>query len=137
MTDEHQSLQIAAQIARGDEALRAGEELLRIHLYADALSRLYYAAFHFASAALLTEEISATSHQGLQTLFSLHLVRTGKLPPSLAKDLRRLQAFREAADYNVEFVVDREGAEEEAVVARRFVLAVRAYLDTARTDPSP
>lgn len=93
------------------------------------MTRLYYSAFHFASAALLVEGVEASSHHSLLTLFSERLARTGKVPPGRAKELKRLQGFREVADYDRAFVFTADGAEEEAVVARRFVAEMRAFLE--------
>jgi uncharacterized protein (UPF0332 family) len=127
---DHRKLQIAAEVRGGDEALREGEALLGIGLFNGAVSRFYYAAFHFAVAALLSQDIAPRSHRALGSLFSQHLVRSGTLPQSMAKALRRLQGFREAADYDRDFELDRAGAEEEADVARQFVDGVRQFLVT-------
>ncbi len=120
--------QIAAELAKADDALAAGEALLGIGLFDDAVVRFYYATLHHASAALLAEGVEATSHRGVHTLFSQHLVRPGKLDVATARDLRRLAALRDAADYDRNFRFDRTGAEVEAEVARAFVARVRAWL---------
>jgi uncharacterized protein (UPF0332 family) len=99
-----------------------------IGLYNDAVTRMYYAAFHYASAALASVDVQVRSHRGLQSLFSLHLVKTGKLPFRRAKELKRLQSYREAADYDSDFRFDQDGANEELEVARRFVQALRDLL---------
>jgi len=122
--------QVAREVEKGTHSLEAGEQLLRVGLHDDAVTRFYYAAFHFASAALLTEGIEASSHHGLMTLFSEHLVRTGALSAARAKDLKRLQGFREAADYDRAFAFTAEGAEEEAAVARAFVSEMSVLLES-------
>jgi len=43
----------AREAAVGDDALRAAEALLALGLHNDAVSRAYYAAFHYARALLL------------------------------------------------------------------------------------
>ncbi len=129
MTGANRKAHIADEVRKGNNALRAGTELIALGLYDDAVTRLYYAAFHFACAALLTEGVEATTHRGLHALFSEQLVRPGKITPARAKDLKRLQGFREAADYTRSFAFTHEGAEEEAAVALRFVADMRAYLE--------
>lgn len=62
------------------------------------------------------------------SLYSRHLVKAGKVPLRHSKDLQRLFGFREAADYDYEFELDRAGAEEEAHVARRVIEEIRAFL---------
>lgn len=128
MTGANRKARIAAETQKGREALQAAEALMRLGLHNDAVTRMYYAAFHFASAALVSIDVQSRSHRGLQSLFSLHLVKTGKLPFQRAKELKRLQGYREAADYDSEFRFDAEGAREELEVTRRFVQAVQAFL---------
>ena len=93
VSPESMRAHVAREVEKGTHSLGAGEQLLLVGLYDDAVTRLCYAAFHFASAALLTEGVEASSHHGLMTLFSEHLVRSGPLPASRAKDLKRLQLF--------------------------------------------
>lgn len=128
MTGENRKARVSAETQKGDEALRAAQILLDTGLYNDAVGRMYYAAFHYATAALASVDVQARSHGALQSLFSLHLVKTGKLAFQQAKDLRRLQGYREAADYDAEFRFDLKGASEELAVARAFVQAARAHL---------
>jgi uncharacterized protein (UPF0332 family) len=128
VTGEARATHIAQELEKGRHALRAGEELLKLGLFDDAVTRYYYAAFHFAAAALLVDGIEATSHRALRSLFSEHLIHTGRMSAARAKDLRRLQSFRESADYDRTFVFTREGAEEEAAVARAFVDEIERFL---------
>ena len=128
MTDEHKKIQIAAEIKRGEESLRAADGLLGLQLYNDAVSRFYYAVFHFASATLLSVDISAKSHRALITLFSEHLVLAGKFSPRHVSQLRSLQGLRESADYDRSFSFDEDGANDQAAIARRLIDDFRAYL---------
>ena len=128
MTHANRRARIASETQKGDEALRAAEALVAVGLYNDAVTRMYYAAFHYASAALVSVDVQPRSHRGLQSLFSLHLVKSGRLPFQRAKELRRLQGYREAADYDADFHFDREGAEEELGVTRSFLAAIRSFL---------
>jgi uncharacterized protein (UPF0332 family) len=133
----NQRIQIDAEVAKGDAALRAAEALVGLGLFDDAVTRFYYAAFHYASAALLAVGVEATSHQGLPTLFSQHLVRTGALDAERARELKRLQGYREAADYDRHFHFDGPSADAEGAVARRFIEGVRALLRARRGPDAP
>ena len=128
MTGENRKARIAAERRKGDEALAAAEKLIEVGLYNDSVARAYYAAFHYATAVLASVDVQPRSHRALQSLFGLHLVKPGHVPFVRSKELRRLQGFREAADYDAEFRFDREGAGEELDVARRFVEAIGAFL---------
>ncbi len=69
-----------------------------------ACNRAYYAMFDAARAALLWSGASADSattktHSGLISTFSLHIIKTGRLPVSLGKALNRAAEIRLIADY--------------------------------------
>lgn len=81
-------------------ALRAAQLLARHGIYADAVSRAYYAVPHAAKAALQTKDISAESHAAVKRLFGLHFVKTEEFEPGAclrtpcAWDLRRREPLR-------------------------------------------
>ena len=81
--DKRTSSLLQGSLDKSREKLRVAEHLLASSAYDDAVSRAYYSAFHAAQAVLLTEGLTATTHQGLVNLFGLHLVKTGKLPKEL------------------------------------------------------
>lgn len=128
MTEDNRKRNIAAEVARGDESLESAEILLAAGKFADAVSRAYYAAFHYGRALLLMLGEEPRTRGGLDRLLQRDLVRTGKLHPDVGKLLSRLQKYRLDADYSAEFVFSREGAAEEVQAARRFVDEARALL---------
>lgn len=71
-----------------------------------ALGNLYYAAFHLVQALLASRGVSAHTHNGVQTAFSLHFVKPGSVSKASAKLLSELQAVRERADYQVDLAYD-------------------------------
>lgn len=69
-----------------------------------ACNRAYYAMFDAARAALLwsgsqVPPTVAKTHSGMISAFSLHLVKTGRLPVELGKTLNRAAEIRLIADY--------------------------------------
>ena len=128
MSPENRQANIDDELAHSDEAMRAADALFSMGLLRDAMNRLYYALFHMSLALLLTEDLEPASHRGLQSLFGLHLVKTGKLPAELGATLRRAQAFREAADYTRGFVVPEAECRREFEAARAFLAAGREFL---------
>ncbi|MBI5478930.1 MAG: HEPN domain-containing protein [Deltaproteobacteria bacterium] len=129
MTDDNRRVHVAAEVALGDGSLQAAALLLDAGLLPDAASRAYYAAHHYARAALLTLGLEARSHQGLRSLFGQHLVKAGHVPAALSRALAHLQRDREDADYDRSFALDRSDAEALVASAREFVATVRGYLD--------
>jgi hypothetical protein len=97
-------------------------------MHADAVSRAYYGAFHYARALLLMLGEEARTHGGLERMLQRDLVREGKLDPDVARLFSRLQKFRLDADYDAEFVFTAKGTLEELAAARSFVAEARAVL---------
>jgi uncharacterized protein (UPF0332 family) len=128
VTAENAKKNIAIERERGDGSLRSAEVLLREGLYADAVSRAYYAAFHYARALLLTIGEEPITHAGVERLLHRDLVRGGAMAPDVARLLGRLMKNRLDADYTSEVVFTREAAQEEIDAARRFVEAAIAQL---------
>lgn len=92
------------------------------------MSRAYYAIYHAAQAALLTEGLRAESHRGLATLFGLHLVETNKLPKKLAKYLKNVRDDREESDYEVFSSIDSEVSQAALREAEEFLQGIKEFL---------
>ena len=87
---------IQSYLAKARDKARVARELRDHGDWDDAVSRAYYAAFHAAQAALLTEGQRADTHRGVVVLFGLLLVKTGKLDRRWGKFLANLKDDREA-----------------------------------------
>lgn len=71
MTEDNQRRAIRDEVERADQALRAADALLGLGLFADAVSRAYYGAFHLLRALLLSRGVEPKTHAG-----AIHLVRS-------------------------------------------------------------
>lgn len=121
MTDENRKENIADEVARMGQSLRAAEALLDLGLHADAISRAYYAAFHAVRALLLARGLEPKSHQGALHLLNTEFVRIGLLPSSHNRLLAGLQRSRELADYDAAIAFSAEDAAGELQAARAFL----------------
>ena len=108
MTDPARRESIREALARADEALRAAQALVDAGLFTDAVSRAYYAAFHYLSALLLSRGLEARAHGGALHLLNREFIRSGLLPTAHNRLLAGLQRTRELADYDpaVDFCAD-------------------------------
>jgi uncharacterized protein (UPF0332 family) len=129
VTEDNRRKNIEAEVRRGDESLESAEILGAAGKLADAVSRAYYGAFHYARALLLTLGEETRTHGGLERLLQRDLVRPGTLDPDVARLFSRLQKFRQDADYTAEFVFTAAAAAEEIEAARRFIVEARAILE--------
>ena len=128
MTEADRKKDIGAEARRGEESLESAAILLREKKLADAVSRAYYAAFHFARALLLSVGEEVRTHGGLERLLHRDFVRPGTLAPEIALLYSRLLKHRGDADYTAEFVFTAAAAKEEVAAAGKFVDATRALL---------
>lgn len=126
--DESTRALIQAHLEKARQKQEAAAALLKTGFFEDAVSRAYYAAFHAAQAALLTEGQQPDTHKGLSTLFGLFFVKTGRIDKRLGRFLANLKDDRETSDYEVLGWVDKEGAEKAIEEASEFCEAIEAYL---------
>ena len=115
--------------AKAQVFLGTAEQTRNTGDYDSCASRCYYAMFLMAEAALLTKELSASTHKGVISLFGEHFVRTGVLEKHLGKTLSLAYRVRIIGDYGVDRAVSKEEAEDLLAAARVFVGKVKDYLD--------
>jgi uncharacterized protein (UPF0332 family) len=132
MTQANENANAREEMVKGTEALRAAEELLRLSLFNDAVSRAYYAAYHWARALLFTKGIESKTHRGLVQLVGLHFVRTQQIPIEAATLLGQLAIQREASDYTTSLRFDAKEAAEIVRQARAFIDLCRPLLPATR-----
>lgn len=135
MTEDNKRANIAAELARSDESLRAAVLLLEANLLRDAESRLYYAAYHAVVALLFTEGLEPRSHTGVSALLGLHFVKPGRLDPADGRLFARLQKYRIEADYAREFVLTRAALDEDLEACRAFLARIGHLVASAVAKP--
>jgi uncharacterized protein (UPF0332 family) len=127
-------LKPAELIARARRCAASAKVLYDIEDMNGACNRAYYAMFDAARAALLAGKEPVKSeviktHSGLIAAFSLHLIKSGRIPTDYGKSLRQVDQIRLIADYSDE-EPDRETAASSIEQANHFVQAVARYLAT-------
>jgi hypothetical protein len=127
LTEANRRKNAEAEASLGDEALQAAKVLLTIGLPNDAVSRAYYAAFHYARAVLLMHGLEPRTHRGVIAVLVAERDPPIGLSREAISDLARLQTMRDTADY-ARSRVPRERAADEVAAAERFVAAARALL---------
>ncbi|MCI0371790.1 MAG: HEPN domain-containing protein [candidate division NC10 bacterium] len=88
--DEGTRALLQAHLEKARQKHEAAVALLKAGFFEDAVSRAYYAAFHAAQAALLTEGQQAETHKGLSTLFGLFFVKTGRIEKRFGRYLAKI-----------------------------------------------
>jgi uncharacterized protein (UPF0332 family) len=116
-------------IEKSERLLHTAEYVIGIGDYDSSASRGYYAMFFMAEAALLTKELTASSHQGVISLFGRHFVKTGVFEKHFGNALNRAYQKRIIGDYRVDRSVTKEEAEDLLRTAQDFVGTVKNYLE--------
>lgn len=108
----------AASWRRAAECLRAAQVCHSAGLYADAVSRAYYAVFHALTAALRVYGVEPRGSAGLFMLMGRHLIAPGLLEQHWAADIDRVYWLRIDADYHPQKTIaepDSASAIEQAI----------------------
>ena len=122
-------MKAAALLANAIQAAASAKMLLDFGDTNGACNRAYYAMFDAARAALLAsgapvEPEIAKTHNGLIAVFSIQLVKTGRVPVELGKALNKVEELRLVADYKGD-AVEKEDAAWAVSQAQIFVYAMQ------------
>lgn len=116
------------ELNRAKKALLAAKILIEKDLFEDCVSRAYYAVLHAAKAALALSEVEVDTHDGVRSMFGLHLVKTGKIEREFAKILTAEHEDREIGDYEIDIEIEEERARQRVSEAEKFVHRIEQYL---------
>lgn len=141
MLDAQDRIQIVRY--RIENAHRTMDEV-RSHIengfYNTAVNRMYYACYYAVSAILVAQQIATKSHDGVKQMFSLHLVKTGKVSAELGKTYSHLFDKRTKGDYNDLFDNDENTCNELYPKAKEIVDVVskmaELWLDEQDSNPN-
>ncbi len=128
MTEENRRANALAEMRKSRHALAAADALIAAGLHDDAVSRLYYAVFHMASAILLSLDVEVKTHGALQSLFAQHVVRPGLIGADCSRRLAALFGIRQQVDYNRHFEMNEQGARDERARAASLIGELEAVL---------
>ena len=123
MTLEYEQ-EIAANLERAEQSIRAARELAAGGYYDFVASRAYYAAFYAATALLLGEQLTISKHSGVIAAIHQRFVKSGKLEKRFGRDLNWLFELRGVADYGATIHVSRQDAMKAIEAAGGFLHAV-------------
>ncbi len=118
-------------MAKATQAVASARVLYDLGDADGACSRAYYAMFDAVRAVLATTEADSPgikTHKGIHVLFHDRLVRSGLVPETIGRFLKRAETVRYAADFAGESV-ELEIAHEMIDQAEVFVTTMKDLLD--------
>lgn len=113
---------------KADKFLLTAQHALSTGDYDSCASRCYYAMFFMAEAALLTKNITASSHKGVISLFGEHFVKTNTFAKGMGKALNDAYDKRLVGDYGIGVEITEPQGSVLLETARDFVTQVKDYL---------
>ncbi|MDO8137599.1 MAG: HEPN domain-containing protein [Candidatus Brocadiales bacterium] len=124
--------EVASLMERAKKYLKSSETLLKEKDYESSVSRTYYAMFYSAEAALLTKNLSFSSHKGVISAFGEHFIKTDIFPRDMGKEFNRAFEKRQLGDYEYTFVISKEEAEDILKKGKDFVEKIAQYLKESK-----
>ena len=115
-------------IKKAEKFLSTAEYIFIRGDYDSCVSRCYYAMCFITEAILLTENLSASSHKGVISLFGEHFVKKNIFDREMGKILNEAYDKRLIGDYGVGFIISEEEAKEILRKTKSFIRSLKNYL---------
>lgn len=93
------SERITYRLERARTTLTEARVLAEKELWHGAVNRCYYACFYAVHALLASSELEAHTHEGTQTLFGKHFVKTGTVSADYGTFFSTLLEHRMESDF--------------------------------------
>jgi uncharacterized protein (UPF0332 family) len=119
---------LAALLIKASEKLETARIMYENARYDDAVSRAYYAAFHAMTAALLSRNLSYSSHGQVIGAFNREFIKTGGFPKDFSAVIQGLFDDRQIGDYGIFVKISKSTAREHINKAENMVEAIRVFL---------
>jgi hypothetical protein len=126
--EENKKENIAEEIDRAREAMKAAKLLFDNGFLKDAVSRLYYSLLYGIRSLLLTRGLEAKSHEGALRLFGLHFIKQGLFETKDSHIFSKPMKYREEAEYNPSYIFTREDFIEFKKEAEKVIDKIMVYL---------
>lgn len=120
--------EIESLVKRAKRYIKSAEVLLKDGDYESSVSRTYYAMLYCAQAALLSKNLSFSSHKGVISAFGKHFIKTDILAKEMSRELNRAFEKRQLGDYGHTFVITKVEAEGILKNGKKFVDKIIQYL---------
>jgi uncharacterized protein (UPF0332 family) len=100
LSQEERRIMVQVEIERAERMVKEFPIYQENNLWSTLVNRMYYAAFHAATALLIKNGLHAGTHQGVYILLSRHFIKDGILSVEEGRLFARLETLREKGDYN-------------------------------------
>ena len=119
---------VRLRIANAKKTLNEIDVLVENEFWNTTVNRLYYACFYAVTALLLNYDLDSKTHGGVQRLFGLHFIKTGKINEKHGEFYSTLFQMRQDADYEAEVEYEKDDVIKLIGPAHELVSGIEAYL---------
>lgn len=128
LSNEERKTLVALELKKARETFEEIEILAAANRWSGAANRLYYAVYHAVNALLINDSHQVNTHNGSHAMFSLHYIKTDKLPVEFGRLYNQLQTMREESDYNCVYEVEPEELQGRIEPARQLIEAIEKLI---------
>jgi len=121
--------EITSLLKRADRYHASSELLIKDGDFESSVSRSYYAMFFSAQAALLSKNLSFSSHKMTISAFGENFVKKGIFSKEMGKNFNKAFDRRQMSDYYHDFIIDKKEAVEIFRNSKVFVETVKHFLN--------
>jgi len=126
--------QIEQILEEATESLHDAEALLTMKRYKAVVSRSYYVMYHTTKAVLASINVETFTHQGVNTQFTKHFIRTGIFDKSVIKAFSKMLEKRTKADYEIGFRAEEDDAIFALSEATLYYNTINEYITKTMVD---
>ncbi len=121
--------EVARILSEALECLDDAQIMLNNGRYKATVSRSYYAMYHTAKAALMQQGIESYTHQGVNSQFAKHFIKTGIFDKNALVTFSKMLDKRLKSDYEVGFKANEDDANFALSEAKKFYSQIVDYLN--------
>jgi len=116
-------------LARAQEAIESAEFDIHGGFYLAATNRAYYSCYYCMVALLMTQNVSAKTHQGVRAKFSEAFIRTNIFPETIATFIKNAFELRQEADYDLDADISLDAVKQLLGNTKKVYQAALSYLE--------
>lgn len=121
MDEQTKETLVELQKEKAIRFLSQADDMMRQTYWNLAANRFCYACFHAVQALFMARGISAHTHSGTISQFSIHFVKPHIVDVSCGSFLARLFQLRQKADYNCAYDIEEDEVREVQTLSHKFI----------------
>ncbi len=121
-------------LRKAKKKLKAAKDNLEMGYFEEAVSMVYYSAFHAMKALLLLKNIKPKTHRGVLAEFGKNFIRSGEFDEEFSVFLSKSYEKRQKSDYDVTFEVEENEAVDLFEKGVEFIRKAEEYIATSLKD---